>query len=190
MPRSRRWRWTRSSCWGGRDVSRRPAFSLVEALTACAIVGVLLVAALNAVTAMARGRVNLADRAQGSALAQRLMSEVVGQRYEDPTQANAGLGLETGERTTDRTDWDDVDDFNGLDQSPPRDRSGRVLTTEPGWRWTVSVQRVVLNDNGSVGAVSVTDTGCKKVVVTVQHRGTTVASETAYRTRGWDSGAP
>jgi hypothetical protein len=71
------------------------------------------------------------------------MSEIVSQDYSDPTVS--GLwGPELTEGLTGRTAFDDVDDYSGFSESPPKDRSGVAMAGWTGWRRSVAVTWVIL----------------------------------------------
>lgn len=140
--------------------SRRRGLTLIDATISIVIVGVLVVSALQATGAVARSRVIQQDRAQAMALARTLMSEVTQESYVDP---DGGLVLspEVGET---RTTYDDVDDYNGLNQSPPRDRNNAILSDFSSWRWQAAVSYM---DASLLNVVLGSDTGIKRITVTV-----------------------
>jgi hypothetical protein len=83
----------------------------------------------------------------------------------DPVTGTATWGVEAGEATI--FDWDDMDDFDGLDVSGyvgdgPIDSSGSVIPGMVGWRQVVRVQSVDPTDlatvvpDGTAEAVRVT----------------------------------
>jgi MSHA pilin protein MshD len=161
----------------------RPAFTLTEAVVSIAIVGVMLVAALNTVGASQTTRKTMGDRSRGMLLAEDLMSEILQQHYEDPDYALGSFGLaaaEVGDGS--RALWEDVDDYDGWSASPPQAKDGTELTGFDGWTRAVSVSWVTRADPA---VVSASDTGVKVVVVTVSCDGQEVATLTALRTRAW-----
>ena len=93
--------------------ARRRAMTLVECMVAISILaGVALVTAWT----LSSGAQNVAraDRASRSArLGRDLMEEIRSKAYDDPNQTPL-FGPESGEKT--RSDFDDVDDFDGWKQ--------------------------------------------------------------------------
>ncbi|WP_428937603.1 type IV pilus modification PilV family protein [Fontivita pretiosa] len=154
------------------------AFTLVEAIMSMLVVSVLLVAAMRATTASALMQYKNSERALGGVLADSLINEVLVLSYTDPTSPS-GFGLEAGESTTSKVGWDDVDDFAGWSESPPQDRNGTPMAGLSGWRRTVSVQRVLANDPSQPAG---SETGVKRITVTVLRNGLVVATRTALRT--------
>jgi len=160
------------------SAAARRGFTMAEAAVAMVIVSVLLVAALRAVSASALTQYKAAERATGLALARGLMAEIVALYYQEPSGTPA-FGRETGETATNRSNYDDVDDYNGWNQSPPQDKGGAVIPGLTGWTQIVSVAWVQWNDTT---VTSSTETGVKRITVTIQHNSRTVATLTGIRT--------
>jgi MSHA pilin protein MshD len=152
--------------------------TLVEVLIASAIVGMTAVAALRATSGTALARVRAADRATATTLADGLMNEILAKPYADPDGAGL-LGYEAGESSADKSTFDDVDDYNGWNESPPRDPTGSTIAGLSGWSRSVQVVRV---SPTSLGQTSLTETGAKRVTVTVRRGATTVATRVAVKT--------
>jgi len=140
---------------------RRAALTLIEAVIALAITGGMLVAAKGMIGSAARGRQIQNARRCGPALARQLLVEVLTAAYVDPNGAPV-FGPETGETT--RADFDDVDDYNGWSECPPRRQDGTAMADLAGWRRSVSVQYVNVDNPDQVAG---SDTGLKRVTVTV-----------------------
>ncbi|MCY2929665.1 MAG: hypothetical protein NTV86_09270 [Planctomycetota bacterium] len=150
---------------------RRQGFTLVEAAISVAIVGGLVVASLYALGGEARGRSVQTAGAVADGLAASLLSEILQGKYVDPTSPT--FGPETGE--TARSAFEDVDDYNGWTENPPQNKDGTTLTGYTGWRRSVVVAYV----DPATLAVSGSDTGLKKITVTVtdpQNRQTVVSA--------------
>ncbi len=158
----------------------RRGFSLIEAVIAMVLVSVMLTAALQTVAASRSSMSATAERARAAALAERLMTEILALPYEDP-QSPGGMGLESGEAGVGRVLLDDVDDYHGLSESPPRDASGVELLDASGSRWSVSVQHVLPT---ALGTTSGTATGMKRIRVTVETARTRLYLD-GYRSKAW-----
>jgi hypothetical protein len=152
--------------------------SLVEVVASTMIVGMMSVAALNSLGAATRSAHSIGNRAVAMGLADDLMSEILQQPYEEPTQTVA-FGRESGEAATPRAGFDDVDDYNGWSQSPPQYRSGATIPDRTNWRHRVQVSRV---SPTSPTTNSVTDQGVKRITVTIEYDEEVVAEQIAYRT--------
>jgi MSHA pilin protein MshD len=140
---------------------------MVEAVLSILLVGLTLVAALSTVGGAARARRIDVDRRRSASLAQDLISEILQARYEEP-DGEPLFGRETGEAGAARTEWDDVDDYHGLSESPPRDRDGAALPGTDGWTRKVEVAWVT-PANPAVAVY--TDTDLKRVRVEVTSPG-------------------
>lgn len=154
--------------------------TLVEAVVAMAVIGVMLVAALNTVGASQTTHKLMGDRSRATLLAQELLYEILQQHYEDPDFAPGSFGLgadEVGDGT--RALWEDVDDYAAFSETPPRRKDGAVIPGFDGWRRTVEVKWVrfadpTVNENY--------DTRVKRVTVTVTYQDAPLAVLTALRT--------
>lgn len=155
-------------------------FTLVEAVMSMLIVGLMLVAALNTVGASRVAQSANAEQAIGPLLAEDLMSEILGQAYQEPVDTpQFGRESESGGN---RAQWDDVDDYDGWSAGPPEAKDGTALPDMNDWTREVGVAWAGIVDPM---ATSATPTGIKRITVTVKHRGRTVTTLYALRTDGW-----
>src|SRR5206468_12187441 len=81
--------------------------------------------------------------------------------YQDPTLPTLVLGAELGET---RVTFNDVDDYNGLSESPPQTANGTTIAGYTGW--TRSVQVAWANPSNP-SASSLIETGLKRITITV-----------------------
>src|SRR5262245_60602247 len=89
----------------------RCALTLVEVVASTMIVSMLAVATLNSLGAATRSADAIGNRAIAAGLADELISEIVQKPYSDP-DGSAVFGTESGESSTPRSAFDDVDDYN------------------------------------------------------------------------------
>jgi MSHA pilin protein MshD len=159
----------------------RRAFSLIEVVISTAIVGMLMVAALKAQSELTRSRQKFGDRGQALLMAQDLMAEILATNYKELVETPT-FGPEPTETGGTRANFDDVDDFNGWNATPPQNSDGSVIANRTGWRQQVTVEYVdPLNANTTVG----TDQGAKRITVTISKNSVTLATLIAVRTAGW-----
>lgn len=145
---------------------RHRGFSLVEATVAIAVVGVLLAAAMAVRSAAAVRKDAAVRRERMHAIAAAILEEVSEQRYAEPGVVNVVLGVDAGESTAgNRAKLDDIDDYNGLVMTPPRDRLGQAFANSDGLTCTVTVRYVAMTDPAGM---SVTNTGLSLITVTVR----------------------
>jgi MSHA pilin protein MshD len=152
------------------------AFTLVESLICIIIVGVMLTAALRAVGASSATQAKASNRAVGGMLAQSLMDEILQQAFEDPTSPS--FGPEPGE--TSRALYNDVDDYNNLTETPPKNLDGTAISNLSGWSRSVLVEWANLSN---LNQHVTSDTGIKRITVTVTRNSQTIATRIALRTR-------
>lgn len=130
-------------------VFSRPAqrgLTLMEMVITIVILGIALTALVSAMAGMASRGADPLMRNRALALAQMYADEILGKRFDEYTplgggQADPGLTACTGlgpEGET-RAGFDDVDDYQGLDDSPPRDQDGATLSAYQGFRVRISV---------------------------------------------------
>jgi type II secretory pathway pseudopilin PulG len=164
----------------------RRSLTLAEMIVSMVIVGVMLVAALNTVGASKMGQLKTGDRAKGTLLAQQLMSEILRQSYEEQGETPA-FGRETAELSTNRVEYDDVDDYDGWSASPPQRKDGTVIPGLEGWTRSVRVAWVAPADLSQEVAF---DTRVKRITVAVAQDVVVVASMVALRTAAADVTGP
>src|SRR5437016_5963400 len=112
------------------------AFTMVETVICVVIVAGMMVAALEMLGTSARLRGLQTDQSRAAALARDLLSEIMQYNYQDPTLPTVVLGPEVGET---RASFDDVDDYNGLNESPPQTAKGAAIAGYTGWTRSVQV---------------------------------------------------
>ncbi len=156
----------------------RPAFSIVETVFSMLLVSGVVVAALGSVGAATTGRKHTDGRGRGQLLAESLMTEILAQAYQDSDGLQT-FGLESGEAATDRKYFDDVDDYRAYTDSPPRLHDGTEIPGLSGWSRVVSVQR---SDPLSPNSIPTTESGLKRIKVTVKCNNMTVATLTGFKT--------
>ncbi len=158
----------------------RRAFTLVEASLATLVVGVVLVASLNAAGTTARHRAALSSQAAAAGIAEARLAAILALDYADPQTPAAALGLDAGE--TLMAHWDDVDDALDPISIEPASSSD--------WTWRTTVDWVELSSTGAPGAVSAVETGLKRIQVSVLSGRKVLATRWAYRARAWDEVTP
>ena len=157
---------------------------MIEVAVSMVIVSVILLTAMNMVGAAGQSTRSMTDRGTGHLLAEQLMAEILAQAYEDPDEPAGSFGRDGFEdATTDRSYFDDVDDYDRWSSMPPEYKDG---TTEPGypqWKRRVDVDWVHPAD---AGMIVESNTGIKRIVVTVKRDTVKVAELRALRTDSGD----
>ena len=137
--------------------------TLIECVGASIILAVIAVAAVRAAAGAATAQALSSRRVTATMLAESLLGEIERKPYSDPS-TQATLGRDAGESATDKTTFDDVDDYDGWTESPPRDSTGNEIDGMSDWTRKVAV---VWSDMGPLIPERGGDTGLKSVTVSV-----------------------
>ena len=173
----------RNSCHPRSVAQSRPGFTLLESTISGVLVGIMMVAALQALGASRRRETSTVDRVLAQQLAGSLINEVMLQVYQEPNSSQTPVfGPEPGEASGQRSLFDDVDDYAGWTSSPPTDRNGTVVPGFVGWTQTATVQWA---DPNTLAVTANSFTGLKRITVTVTKGGQTIASLESYRSVAW-----
>ena len=159
---------------------RRRSFSYVEALIALLVLSLGLTTGINLYGVQARQVLADERSVLAGQLAAELMTEVFSRAFEDAAGSPGTFGRGSGE--VDRTDFDDVDDYDGWTENPAAYRSGTSLTE----RLANCTRAVVVENVDPTNLSSVqTDgsTAAKRITVAATCDGRVVARLVAFRTR-------
>lgn len=159
----------------------RRGFSLVEAVAATLIVAVVMTASLRGLAEAVRHRAMLRDRERALRFAADLIAEALSLSYQDPDpNASTAIGIDPGESASNRTTFDDVDDFHGFAESPLKSRSGAVVPNTAGWSRSAFV---FWTDPEQPDEFSSADEGVKVVAVYVTTPSGLTVGAAALRSR-------
>jgi hypothetical protein len=159
--------------------SRRRGQSLIELSICSLLVGVLLVASLRAVGQSVLTQNRHAQRHTACFLAHGLLNEIMQQAFREPGTTSSTIGRENGESSLSRESYDDVDDYNGYSEMPPHLKDGTEISGLSNWRRSASVSWTGPAD---VNQSAVTETGVKRITVSVYRGNTLLHSAVGIRT--------
>lgn len=154
----------------GPATARRRAQAGVTLIEVVAVIAVMMVAVpplTGLYTQVASASVDETYQAEALALAETLMEEIVSKAYEDPDLDRGSFGAEEGDRAA----YDDVDDYDGLNNSPPRSLDGTQLTEFGGMGRRVLVDNVTTLDPDPETAATDGATPMKRIRVIVAWTG-------------------
>ncbi len=139
------------------------AFSLAETAICILLVSGMLVAALDTLGSSSGAQRILAERSTAHLLARDLMAEITGRSYEDP-DGSPVFGIEVGEASATRSDFDDVDDYASWTSTPPEQADGTSILASDAFARSATVEWVLTND---ALTASPSPTNVKRITVTV-----------------------
>ena len=158
----------------------RRGLSQVEVVVSTVIVGVLMVASFSTIAASRRSQMSESNEVRGMAIAEALMAEITQLPMREPS-CDCGYGPEAGETGTNRINFDDVDDYQNLIDSPPKSRTGTACAGYTDLSRMVAIDLVTTAD---WSAISATYVGVYRITVRVLRGTLEVCKLVAYRTSG------
>lgn len=192
-------------------IKNKTGMTMVELMMAVAIILVVVVPLTRVLFKSLQGAISFGDANKAVQLAQDLMEEIKQKRWDENEPVGGGatplpysaIGRDGAEVNPD-TDgsngakigggvpanaWDDIDDYNGLNEFPPRDVANNVIASAcfptvpltPKFTRTVAVRYVNVPDGGQITAAGGT-TDYKEIRVTVDWRGRIAGSAVVVTT--------
>lgn len=158
--------------------SRSSGLTLVECMLSVVILATLIVMAMGTFGTLVKSRKTTTSRFLAIALANQMISEILPNAYQDPS-AQAVFGPEPGETAGTRAAFNDVDDYHNWADSPPALKDGTAVTGFTGWTRQVAIEYL----DPDTMSVSGTDTGLKRITVTVRDPQGISTSVAALRSR-------
>lgn len=122
----------------------RKGFTFVEILISIVLVGLSITALVFATTNLTTANSAGSNLSTAEFLVEQIREMTTLLPVLDPQTEDATFGAEAGENTV--TDYDDIDDFNGLTFSPPIDANGGTLNALAPFTQTVAVTNVQQSD--------------------------------------------
>ncbi|MGI2260222.1 type IV pilus modification PilV family protein [Shewanella sp. GXUN23E] len=131
--------------------SRSGGFTLIELVIGMMVLAVALMMLATMLFPQADRAADTLYRVRSAELGHSVMNEIWGKRYDDNTDANGGTPCGTGrlpactttpgpEAGENRNDWDDIDDYNGMNQhSLMLDSTQTYADIYPGYGLQVTV---------------------------------------------------
>lgn len=179
-------------CVPDQDRRRPPdqrGFTLVEAIVTMLVMSVAVLGVTFSMSYGVRIQAAAGTQSAGLELAQAYFEEIAALRFDEntpvggvpacaplTTPCSLAIAFDDGES---RDLFDDVDDFDGLDESPPRDARGQVRIGYDGYRVQASVRYLTIAEVGALGVDR--DTDAKVVTLAVTPPGGQPLAFTALR---------
>ncbi len=161
-------------------VSIRRGLSQVEVVISTIIVGVLMVSSFTTIAASRRSQVSESNEVRGLAIADALLAEIAQLPMREPS-CDCGYGAEAGETGTNRLNFDDVDDYRNLNDSPPKSRNGTAIAGYTDLTRSVAIDYVT---SANWNATTANYFGVYRITVKVLRGTSEVCRVVGYRTSG------
>lgn len=159
---------------------------MIEVVLSFIVVSLMLLAALEVVAASRRTIAIAERRATARFLADELLTLAFSKSYSDPNET-AILGLEISELLATKSSFDDVDDFNGWEESPPTTADEKKMTDYAGWSREATVEWVL---PGAPSTVQPSETNAKRITVIAKYNAMEYGRAVAVRTNAPTPKAP
>jgi MSHA pilin protein MshD len=144
----------------------KKGFTFIELIVTVVMIGIAILALVMVFQEALKNLDRQRQMRLSYLLAEDQMNEIRSKKYADP-QSPTNFGPEEASRR----DYDDVDDYDGYAEAPPRTIEGVTLTNLPsGFSWraiVVNVQGTDFNFNGPAAADNSTD--FKRITVVVSN---------------------
>jgi hypothetical protein len=139
-----------------------------------------LVSSFSTIAASRRSQTFESNKVRGLAIAEALLAEISQLPMREPS-CDCGYGVEAGESGATRSNYDDVDDYHNLVDSPPMSKSGSACVGYTDLSRRVTVDRVTLSD---WNVSTATYEGVYRITVTVLRNTQEVSQIVGYRAAG------
>ncbi|MFT5051541.1 MAG: MSHA pilin protein MshD [Chlamydiales bacterium] len=150
-----------------RHLSSTAGISLIESVMAIVVLGIAIPPLMSMFTVVARHSVDQTFQDLAIIYADGLMEEIVSKAFEDPDGSAGSFGTEEGSRSA----YDDIDDYDGLSNSPPKQLDDTDLDEISGFTRTARVENVTDTDPDTATPAGDGSTDLKRVTVTVAWTG-------------------
>lgn len=137
--------------------------TLIETVVSIVVLGVALPPLIALFHEIASHTPDDLHQRAALAYADGLMEEILSKEYEDPSEPRSSFGTEEVLRSS----YDDVDDYDGMNNSPPRHLDGSVLGDYGGFTRSVEVHNVTGANPDPLAPEVDGSTALKRIRVTV-----------------------
>ena len=154
---------------------RRRGLTLLEVIISLLLTTTIVLVSVTASANLYRNQAVSADEHLARELAFQILDEVTSTDFQDGDNDRV-FGNEASESTTNRSAFDDVDDYDGYTASPPTHRDGSTIVGLENWSLSVSVSKADTVASGIVASTA-DDAPLRLVTVTCTSPAGAVSSE-------------
>lgn len=168
-------------------VKNKNGMTMVELMMAVTIILVVVIPLTRVLFKSMQAAMSFGDANKAVQLAQDLLEEIKQKKWDENEPAGGGQtpagsysaigrdGAETNPDTTGangaKLTWNDIDDYDGLIEVPPRDVNNNIIPNTQKFIRLVTVQYVNVPDGGSISVPGAGTTDYKQIIVTVDWSG-------------------
>ncbi len=130
----------------------KKGFTLIEVVMVIVLLGIIMPGIMFYFIQGVKDSAIPQRRTTAIFLAEALMEEIKSKRWDEVIAINStcsnatAIGFDGVETSATRATWNDIDDFNNLDNTPPKDSQNNPMTNYPGYRQQVKVEYVTAAD--------------------------------------------
>jgi MSHA pilin protein MshD len=150
-----------------RERTNQQGATLIEAVLAVIALGIAIPPLVGLFREVAARGADDTYQQVAIAHAESLMEEIVSKSFEDPGLASGSFGTEESPRSA----YDDVDDYDGLSESPPQRLDGTLLAEYGGFTRSATVVNVTTADPDPLAPAADGSTDLKRIRVKVSWTG-------------------
>ncbi len=174
-------------------MAKNKGVTLIELMITVTIIMLGLIPLLNMFIKATKGTQFMGSSTIADNLAEQMLAEISQKKWDENATALgvyttnrtpvSSLGVDSGESATDKTTFDDVDDYKGWVEQPPQDLKGQPISGYEAYKISVDVTYVTDPAAGAIMTAG-SPTDFKKVLVTIEWKSASTISTnkiTRYR---------
>ena len=131
-------------------IKQTAGFTLLEVIITIVVIGIAATTIMSVFINTVKTSADPLIQQQAILIAQAYMEEIQSKHFSDPTEAETG-GAEAGEN---RATYDDVQDYNGLNDIGAMDQGGNAIVGLSGYSVTISVSGQPLTGGSTIAAAN------------------------------------
>ena len=156
-------------------------FTLIEIIVTIVVLSIAATSLMSVFTSTVRTSANPMIQLQALSIAEAYMEEILLKEFDDPEAEDPDLEvIETNSREAGETrgNYDDVQDYNWLEDTKVRDQNNQVISQLSDYEVTVAVLGEALGPE----AKEISNTDSMRIDITVTHPAISPIKITGYRT--------